>query len=237
MRKLGFKISFFLVIFCFNLVTSIAQEEKLEATPKAALVDVLVINFDSVAYIGQEIIFTNVATKKRKRKKTNQEGKFQILLPKGHQYSIKFKEVASEYEYSKIDIPKSGDDLLAYSMVLTYRPARSFTLENVFFDTGKATLKPNSYTAIDELGEALLAKLSLKIEIAGHTDNQGNSQSNQELSLRRAKSVRNYLIQKHKITPERIIAKGYGDSMPVVKNDSSENRQKNRRTEVKIIEE
>ena len=122
-------------------------------------------------------------------------------------------------------------------MVLTYRPAKSFTLDNVFFDTGKATLKPNSYTAIDELAAALLAKPSLKIEIAGHTDNQGGSQSNQDLSLRRAKSVRNYLLQKHKITPQRITAKGYGDTMPVVENDSPENRQKNRRTEVKIIEQ
>lgn len=72
-----------------------------------------------------------------------------------------------------------------------------------------------------------------KIEIAGHTDNVGNDNDNMILSQKRAETVKTWLVKKG-IQPQRIIAKGYGASQPVADN-STEGRQQNRRTEVRIL--
>ena len=106
----------------------------------------------------------------------------------------------------------------------------------MFFDSGKAILKKESYAALNELYDALKMKPAMVIEIAGHTDNVGSKEANQLLSEQRAVSVRAYLIRKG-IAANRIQAKGYGDTEPVAYNDSSEGRQQNRRTEVRIISE
>ena len=75
---------------------------------------------------------------------------------------------------------------------------------------------------------------SLKIELSGHTDNVGNDQLNQTLSQNRAKAVYDFLIQS-KIDASRLQYKGYGKTQPIATNDTDEGRQKNRRTEFKII--
>jgi outer membrane protein OmpA-like peptidoglycan-associated protein len=74
------------------------------------------------------------------------------------------------------------------------------------------------------------------IEIAGHTDDVGEPAANLILSQKRAESVRNYLIS-NGIKAERVIAKGYGEEQPIAANDTSEGRQINRRTEVRIVKE
>ena len=106
----------------------------------------------------------------------------------------------------------------------------------MFFETGFSSLKKESFSALNDLVDALKSKPSLNIEIAGHTDNVGNHEANQKLSADRANVVRDYLI-KHGIEPNRVIAKGYGETQPVADNDSPEGRQQNRRTEVRIISE
>jgi outer membrane protein OmpA-like peptidoglycan-associated protein len=80
----------------------------------------------------------------------------------------------------------------------------------------------------------LKANSLYKIEIAGHTDDVGDEQNNLSLSERRAKTVANYLIQKG-IPKDRIVAVGYGESLPVVPNISESDRAKNRRVEIKIL--
>ena len=82
--------------------------------------------------------------------------------------------------------------------------------------------------------ELLQKNPTLKIEIAGHTDNKGDKKYNQTLSQKRAESVVNYLVQKG-IALTRLTAKGYGDTMPVAPNVTEENKAKNRRTELKVL--
>ena len=77
---------------------------------------------------------------------------------------------------------------------------------------------------------------SLVIEIAGHTDDVGAAEANQTLSEDRANTVRDYLLKKG-IALERVTAKGYGDTQPVADNSTAGGKQKNRRTEVRIISE
>ena len=117
---------------------------------------------------------------------------------------------------------------------LTITPASKFTLENVFFDSGKATLKPESFIELDELVKYMMQKKSTVIEVSGHTDDVGNIEANLKLFNDRANSVKAYLIKKG-IDATRVEAKGYGDTIPVTDNTTGEVKKKNRRTEVKIV--
>ena len=115
-----------------------------------------------------------------------------------------------------------------------FEPARSYRLDNVYFDVGKFTLRPESFAELDELVSYMKWKENEKIEIGGHTDNVGSNTDNLKLSQQRAEAIRQYLIKKG-IQPSRVIAKGYGASEPVADNSTDDGRQKNRRTEVKIL--
>ncbi|MBN8703452.1 MAG: PD40 domain-containing protein [Bacteroidetes bacterium] len=110
----------------------------------------------------------------------------------------------------------------------------SVELKNVFFETGKFDLKPESVVELDKLVAFMNRNKNLKIEISGHTDNVGDKKANQQLSENRAKSVSEYLVKKA-VDSTRIIYKGYGDAKPKVDNNSDSNRAKNRRTEFKIV--
>ena len=93
---------------------------------------------------------------------------------------------------------------------------------------------PESRAELDRLAALLMQNPNLQIEIAGHTDSQGNDDYNMELSLKRARAVYSYLISKN-IDPLRLTYKGYGETKPVDTNDTPEGRANNRRTEFKII--
>lgn len=107
-------------------------------------------------------------------------------------------------------------------------------MDNVHFETRKSDLTPDSYRALDELVAFLDEYPTMVIEIDGHTDNVGTEKYNQKLSENRAKSVKQYLLSKG-VSEERIEAKGFGFSKPIVPNDSDENRAKNRRVEFTIL--
>lgn len=107
-------------------------------------------------------------------------------------------------------------------------------LNNIFYETGSFTLKPESKYELDKVVKFLNFNALVNIEISGHTDNVGTENYNQGLSENRAKSVINYLTQQG-INSSRLTSKGYGYSVPVESNETEQGRAKNRRTELKII--
>ncbi len=112
----------------------------------------------------------------------------------------------------------------------------TINLVGIYFDSGKATIKPESYYALDNAVKMLKQNPMVKIEIQGHTDSVGSSSSNLSLSQSRAESVRNYLIS-HGIESWRIVARGYGESMPIAPNTTKDGRSQNRRIEFLILGE
>jgi outer membrane protein OmpA-like peptidoglycan-associated protein len=108
-------------------------------------------------------------------------------------------------------------------------------LNNVFFETSKWELKPESMIELDRLVLLLKNNPEKKIEIGGHTDNVGSDEANLTLSNNRAQSVVDYLVKKG-IAVNRLAAKGYGESVPIATNDTDAGRSKNRRTEFRVIE-
>ena len=110
------------------------------------------------------------------------------------------------------------------------------TLEGVTFKTGSAQLTPDSLAVLDRVAASLQANPDLKIEVAGHTDSSGNAMLNMELSQSRAESVVEYLVSVG-IARERMKAKGYGESRPIADNATVEGRAKNRRVELKRLDD
>ncbi len=107
-------------------------------------------------------------------------------------------------------------------------------LNNIFFEFDKYDLQGKSRTELQEIVRFLNENPTLKVEIGGHTDNVGASDYNLQLSEKRAKSVYDYLLEAG-IQKNRLFSKGYGQNKPIVKNNSEENRQLNRRIEFKIL--
>jgi len=107
-------------------------------------------------------------------------------------------------------------------------------LRGVTFETGKSALKPESFTVLDIVAASLVANPDIRIEIAGHTDNTGSSATNERLSQSRAEAVRAYLASKG-VGPDRMVAKGYGPSVPVAPNTTSAGRAQNRRVELRQL--
>lgn len=104
----------------------------------------------------------------------------------------------------------------------------SYTFKNVNFATGKWNLRPAASAELDGLIDYLTKNPTLKIEIGGHTDNQGSTEANQVLSENRAKAVFEYLTAKG-IISDRLTFIGYGETMPKASNETEEGRLMNRR--------
>ncbi|MBQ7735366.1 MAG: OmpA family protein [Bacteroidales bacterium] len=152
-----------------------------------------------------------------------------ILLNVSHPYYLIHSE--------NFQIEKNYTELNPYlKNIALKRPevGETFVLRNVFFDFDKSTLKKESEVELNKLVDYLTSNKGIKIEIGGHTDNQGSESYNERLSNDRAKAVYDYLVNKG-IDSKRMSYKGYGMSKPVATNDTEEGRALNRRTEFTII--
>ncbi len=106
--------------------------------------------------------------------------------------------------------------------------------DNLEFETGRDVIKPESIPSLTKLAEVLVKKPEWKLQIAGHTDSQGNDQNNLILSKKRAEAVKNFMIAQT-VSEDRLNVLYFGETMPIADNSTSEGRQRNRRVEMKII--
>ncbi|MBW1880113.1 MAG: OmpA family protein, partial [Deltaproteobacteria bacterium] len=105
----------------------------------------------------------------------------------------------------------------------------------VYFDTGRATIKPESFSLLDEVATVLVAHPEiLEVRVEGHTDSRGSEEANLDLSGRRASSVLGYLIEAS-VEPERLTSVGFGESHPVDPAETLEAWEKNRRVDFFIV--
>jgi len=207
--------------------------QELEPTATEVLLHVLTTNFKDKP-IKMDFITIKGKTNEKVFYFSSPGSKFSLLLPKDETYMIMFRNFGGEEDTVEVKVPDM--EYLIFDFTLKYEPPKFYTLDNVFFNTGKSTLRPDSYKELNELVEVMKFKKNMKIEISGHTDNVGDDDANQKLSEARANAVRKYLLKKG-IEPARVVAVGYGETKPIAYNDTKEGRQKNRRTEVKILSE
>ena len=106
-------------------------------------------------------------------------------------------------------------------------------MSDVLFDTGSYTLKPGAREKLAKVSGIVLAHPGLTLQIEGHTDSVGSDEFNQQLSERRADSVRDFLAEQG-VPASSITAHGFGKTQPVASNDTPEGRQRNRRVEIVV---
>ncbi len=231
MRKFFFAIIFMLPLF-------VGAQVQDATIPKDAPVDVAVSDFKNNLLPNEIIVFRSVASQREYQGLTDQNGKFSIRLPSGDKYDIFILGFKDSTSYNVLDIPGLTGKAYykdPFKVDIKFLPSKTFVLDDCNFETGKATLEPESFTVLDELVAYLNRKVDEKIELGGHTDNVGSAAANLKLSDERANAVRNYLLAKG-VDESRVTAKGYGMSVPIADNKTEEGRAQNRRTEVKILQ-
>jgi outer membrane protein OmpA-like peptidoglycan-associated protein len=140
-------------------------------------------------------------------------------------------EVRLEARTAEADLAKTQlAELLALNAQKTDR-GMVITLGDILFSTGKAQLKPDGIHNVQKLGDFLARYPQNKVSVEGHTDSVGSNSYNQELSDRRAYSVRSALTEMG-ISNDRVATRGYGEEFPVASNNNAESRQLNRRVEI-----
>lgn len=164
-------------------------------------------------------------------------GRYLVSLPAGKNYGIAIKAENYLFHSENFNIPKASiyNEIIKDIPLKKVEVGEKIVLNNIFFDSGKAKLRPESYAELGVLRKLMKDNPGLKIEISGHTDNVGSDNFNQQLSEKRAKSVVDYLISQG-IDASRLKYTGYGESQPIADNSTKEGRQKNRRTEFEILE-
>lgn len=165
-------------------------------------------------------------------------GKYKLVLPFGKNYGITAKAKGLIPTSTNLDLTTMKGRYLELddrdlSMVPLVK-GNTATINNLFFDLGKATLKSESAPELKRILQVMSENKALVIEISGHTDNTGSDEINNKLSLERANAVKDYLL-KGGIDTARIRTKGYGKTKPKADNATEEGRQINRRVEIEIL--
>jgi outer membrane protein OmpA-like peptidoglycan-associated protein len=164
-------------------------------------------------------------------------GEFLVCIPVNKNYALNVSSPGYLFYSETFQLKASEDPWKPVRMDVPMQPIEpgvTVDLKNVFFETGKFDLRPESKAELDKLIAFLTANPNIRAELSGHTDNVGSPTANLTLSQNRAKAVVDYLVAGG-IDASRLTSKGYGDTKPKVPNDTPENRQKNRRTEFTVI--
>jgi outer membrane protein OmpA-like peptidoglycan-associated protein len=214
----------------------VVKASKIKSTATDAALKFFVIDKDKGPIEGIVISVTSPDGAKYYTEETDADGYAELLVPVGRKYEVVYlslgrRDIAANLTVS--DEPKQNIKLTLRYKRYDPPPGATeprFVLDGVYFDSGKTTIRADSFVRLDSVVEYMTHKKSARIEISGHTDNQGNPKANKTLSQKRAQACRDYLISKG-IDASRVVAVGYGDERPITSNDSEDGRQKNRRIE------
>jgi OmpA-OmpF porin, OOP family len=221
----------------FQWVTAQQTLPVIDTTGKLATVNVMVRNVKAGPLKGEVVLFRGEKSGKTYSGITDATGKFNQLLPPGDQYHVSVKSISDTTKYMILSVPSLEEDEFftePFWVNVTFDPPRKYRLDQVHFDTDKASLRPDAYPELEELLAYLQRHEEIRVEIAGHTDNTGSAAHNQQLSQDRANTIVKYLTGKG-IRSSRLQAKGYGAEQPVADNSTEKGKQLNRRTEVRIL--
>lgn len=221
------------VLLLSLLAISLTFAQKLKPTKSEAVLHVTVTDFQDRPYRHETIQFIASNVDKVLEGTTDSRGKFSLLIPKGVSYDIQYMSLSGPYLCKECGVVKVPMNAGEGNWTIQFDNT-TYSLEGVFFETGQATLRRESFRKLDELVAGMKRFDTLRIEIAGHTDNVGGFEYNMELSQARANSVRDYLLNKG-IAGDRVKAVGYGFEQPVADNSTESGRASNRRTEVRIL--
>jgi outer membrane protein OmpA-like peptidoglycan-associated protein len=160
-------------------------------------------------------------------------GNFELLLKKDTRYKIAIQSKGYIGNYIFLEPGKPAPENLNISLVPLV-VGQLISLSRITFERGKHKLMDESMGELESIYQMLKENPKMKIKLEGHTDNRGNAKANLALSKKRVEEVKKFLVNKG-IASNRISIKAYGGSKPIFIGDSEEEREKNRRVEMRIL--
>lgn len=213
-------------------------EKDVELSPSKTAFEINIADIETNEAMDEvEIVITNLEKNETivRKVRKDENGNFTVDLRDGDKYEINVNGPKGYAFYNtKINMDSSENKKLDVKL----QPLKAKTkllLNDITFETNSAELNSSSFQELDRVVKLLIDNPAINIEISAHTDNVGSNEYNSKLSYKRAQSVVDYLVNNN-LPVNRIIAKGYGETMPIVANDTEENKRKNRRVELKIVD-
>lgn len=185
--------------------------------------------------IGSKVDFTLRPEKKSSYSLTAENGKFELEIGKLGTYVLAAS--AGGYLSSTDSTAFTSEDQSPLTKDIFLEPIEvglTVRLKNIYFDTNKTILKPESFVELNKVVDFLTQNSTVEIEISGHTDSQGSDTYNNNLSQGRSQAVVDYIVNQG-IDVSRLTAKGYGESKPIDTNDTPEGMANNRRVEFTVL--
>jgi outer membrane protein OmpA-like peptidoglycan-associated protein/tetratricopeptide (TPR) repeat protein len=167
---------------------------------------------------------------------TDEEGNYLTTLPVGKDYAFNVNRKGYLFFSENYNLNNNSDSV--YTADIPLQPIEAgaaVILKNIFFDSKKTELKPESIVELDKVIQLMNDNPKLKVLISGYTDNVGKPQDNLILSNGRSLAVVNYLLASKQIAKDRLQFKGFGSAKPIADNNTEQGKALNRRTELSVI--
>jgi len=197
---------------------------------------------DSTEVPGVELVFSGQQADKTAlsfRDITKADGSYQVAVLSGRTYQVAVSKDGRPIETQEFPVPVSTNDstTIVKNFYINYVDTANtgfLATRNIYFDTDKYKLRPESITRLNEITQFLTTNSGINISIEGHCDSRNTDEYNMVLGQNRAQAAYNYL-KKQGITETRMSTVSYGERRPAAPNDSPENMQLNRRDEFKVV--
>lgn len=185
---------------------------------------------------GVQLVDINAETTISNSTSDSKNGTFLVVLPIGKDYALFVQREGYLFHSENFSLKDALPDQ-PFIINVKLQPVKAgeiLTLKNIFFETASAELRPESQTELQKVVDLMEKNPTMKVQVNGHTDNVGSDAVNLKLSLDRALSVKNFIVQ-HGIPDARITYKGFGETKPVDTNETDQGKANNRRTEIQIL--
>ena len=206
--------------------------------PKTLWVKGKVYDAKTKAGLPSSVELTDINSRQLNSKlQTDEEGNYLTTLPVGKDYAFNVNRKGYLFYSENYNLNNTTFDSI-FTADIPLQPIEagaSIVLKNIFFDSKKTELKPESLSELDNVIQLMNDNPRLKILISGHTDNIGKDPDNAQLSTNRALSVTSYLLGSKQIARDRLQHKGWGAAKPIADNATEIGRALNRRTELSVI--
>ena len=197
---------------------------------------------DSTTVIpGVELVFSGAQADKTAlsfRDVTKPDGAYQVAVLSGRTYQVAVSKDGKNIETQEFAVPVSTNDStsITKNFYVNYIDTTStgMAFKNIYFDTDKYKLRPESITELNNISQMLMANPGLNMSIEGHCDSRNTDEYNMVLGQNRAEAAYNYL-KKQGVADTRMTTVSYGERRPAAPNDSPENMQLNRRDEFRVM--
>ncbi len=209
---------------------AIAEDPAMADDQKVSMI-CRVLNQKTNQQIAAQVFYRDNGTANYKKVNANAAGQFIFAANKGSNAEIRVKANG----YLTLNEKFAFNENMEQDFSLTpLEVGTTIQMNNVLFKQGTEVILEESYEEIDRFVNLMEEYPQIEIELSGHTDNQGNSKLNLELSQKRAEKVMDYMVEQG-VDASRIVGKGYGSSRPIASNQGEQTRRLNRRVEITIL--